>query len=513
MVRPLFPVDETRYVSVAWEMWVRNDFLVPHLNGETYSHKPPLLFWLMQLSWFLFGVNEWTPRIIAPAFALASVYLTASVARLLWPEYQRTAVTAPLMLIGSLFWSIYSTLTMFDALMAFFVLLGVYSVGKLVHSGLNISGIGLLGLAIGGGLLSKGPVILLYLLPVALSAPWWLNRKFRSFRWINWYLSILLAVVIGVLIALAWAIPAGRAGGEAYQNAIFLDQTSGRLVQSFAHRLPWWWYLQTLPLQLLPWIVWRPFWLGIKQLNTLDYGIRFCLSWIVPVFVAFSLISGKRIHYLLPLMPVLALIISRLIECLSNYDWSREHRFYAFLIAVMAIILLFMPVLNGAFYQQEALSRLSPVWGFSLFVIASVLWFYKPKTSLEAVASISITSLSLISIAASGFFSVNADRYDLRETARKIAELKTQNIEIVHQGKYHGQYNFLGRLTDGLPEVSDVWLWAANHPEGYIVVKYKPAQALPGSLFFYRQPFKNRMIAIVSATNMLENEALKDIIP
>ena len=44
VTRGFLPVDETRYVSVAWEMWLRHDFLVPHLNGAVYSHKPPLLF-------------------------------------------------------------------------------------------------------------------------------------------------------------------------------------------------------------------------------------------------------------------------------------------------------------------------------------------------------------------------------------------------------------------------------------------------------------------------------------
>ncbi|VAW80265.1 Polymyxin resistance protein ArnT, undecaprenyl phosphate-alpha-L-Ara4N transferase; Melittin resistance protein PqaB, partial [hydrothermal vent metagenome] len=37
-LRPLLPVDETRYLSVAWEMWWRGDFLVPYLNGEAYHH-------------------------------------------------------------------------------------------------------------------------------------------------------------------------------------------------------------------------------------------------------------------------------------------------------------------------------------------------------------------------------------------------------------------------------------------------------------------------------------------
>lgn len=55
LTRPILPIDETRYIAVAWEMWVRGDYLVPDLNNIAYSHKPPLLFWLMQLSWFLFG--------------------------------------------------------------------------------------------------------------------------------------------------------------------------------------------------------------------------------------------------------------------------------------------------------------------------------------------------------------------------------------------------------------------------------------------------------------------------
>jgi 4-amino-4-deoxy-L-arabinose transferase-like glycosyltransferase len=32
-LRPLLPVDETRYLSVAWEMWLGGNWLVPHLNG------------------------------------------------------------------------------------------------------------------------------------------------------------------------------------------------------------------------------------------------------------------------------------------------------------------------------------------------------------------------------------------------------------------------------------------------------------------------------------------------
>ena len=93
--RPFLPVDETRYLAVAWEMWRDGNFLVPHLNGETYSHKPPLLFWLMNLGWAIFGLNDWWPRLVAPLFGLGSLYLTATLARTLWPGREDIAAAGP----------------------------------------------------------------------------------------------------------------------------------------------------------------------------------------------------------------------------------------------------------------------------------------------------------------------------------------------------------------------------------------------------------------------------------
>src|SRR5262247_2750100 len=58
-IRGPIPIDETRYLSVAWEMWLRGDFALPMLNGVPYTHKPPVLFWLMHLGWSVFGVNAW----------------------------------------------------------------------------------------------------------------------------------------------------------------------------------------------------------------------------------------------------------------------------------------------------------------------------------------------------------------------------------------------------------------------------------------------------------------------
>src|SRR5262245_26876685 len=124
-LRPLLPIDETRYASVAWEMWTRGDFLVPHLNGLPYSDKPPLLFWLFHLGWWAFGVNEWWPRLVPAIFSLANLFLTSMLARRLWPERPAVARAVPFVLLGFLLWSVFTGMLMFDMLVTFCVLLAL----------------------------------------------------------------------------------------------------------------------------------------------------------------------------------------------------------------------------------------------------------------------------------------------------------------------------------------------------------------------------------------------------
>ena len=43
--------DEGRYAGVAWEMLRSRSPMVPLLDGMPYFHKPPLYYWLAQISY------------------------------------------------------------------------------------------------------------------------------------------------------------------------------------------------------------------------------------------------------------------------------------------------------------------------------------------------------------------------------------------------------------------------------------------------------------------------------
>jgi 4-amino-4-deoxy-L-arabinose transferase-like glycosyltransferase len=494
--RSYFPIDETRYATVAWNMWLNGDYLVPYLNGIAYSHKPPLLFWLINLGWKIFGVNDWWPRLIPSLFALASVFITRKIAGRLWPTQMIIKDNASLILVGSGLWVIYSTALMFDMMIAFFTLLGI--LGLLIAlQDKKYSGWLLLSLAIGGGLLAKGPTILLQLLPVALLAFWWSGDKSINIK--NWYLPLLFAVLGGIAIALVWAIPAGISGGGVYQQDIFWGQTTHRMIDSFAHNRPLWWYLVYLPLLFFPWFFWGAFWKGLFKQKILDMGLRLCLAWALPVFVAFSFISGKQVHYLLPLFPALALVIARCID--NNQTNVRNYVLPVSLITIaIGLIFIALPYYANRHTSMAAwLGALPQSLGFFIVVLGLVLYALPKLSNRQIIMQLSVLSIALITVALFVIVRTAGMAYDIRPISTKLKMLESQHIPLAHSGKYPGIYNFIGRLNQSPTIVKgNIEQWFTAHPNGRLIEYYDSMDELGKRPVEYIQPYKGILVVIMT---------------
>lgn len=486
--RPPLPVDETRYLAVAWEMWLRDDFLVPYLNGEPYSHKPPLLFWLMHAGWALFGVNDWTPRLVAPLFGLVSLWLTWRLARDLWPDNAGPARLAPLILVGAVFWALFTTLTMFDMMLALFTLLGMIGLVRLWR-GRFWTGVLIIGLALGGGALAKGPAILLHILPAALLAPLWAPRLIDvssgqvRISWARWYGGVVLALIFGFAIGLAWALPAAKAGGEAYAEAIFWGQSAGRVVKAFAHARPWWWYLAVFPPLILPWLIWPAAWRAVRRTASgllQDGGVRLCLIWAGTAFVVFSIISGKQLHYLLPEFPALALIFALALSRATSDAkdggtgfWRRSDALVpalVFALIAIALILFFVLGLTPSWASTAGAATALPI---AVLLIATGLYYRAPGSTVESrtvrLAAVPVVLVIAIHLAAQP---VLAQAYDLRPFAESLKKLEDAGHRFAFLGKYHGTFTFLGRLeTTVLPFNGSTAAkrWMAENPTGKLI--------------------------------------------
>ena len=502
--RPMTPIDETRYISVAWEMWLRGDFLVPFKNGATYSHKPPLMIWMYQAGWAVFGVNEWWPRLVSPLFAAASVLLTMGLSRRLWPQRYGIGGPAALILVSCSLWTIFSTAAMFDVILAFFTLLGMHGTLKAAE-GSTLRGVALLSLAIGLGVLAKGPVILLHVLPVALLAPWWK----RNLHWLSWFGLVFLAVLLGAAIALMWAVPAGIAGGEAYRKAIFWGQTADRMVESFAHRRPLWWYLPLLPALFFPWLLWPGLWGALRRFLSygMDRGGRFCLAWFLPVLIAFSFISGKQPHYLIPIFPAFALLASR-----AMADDRRVRGLWLPGLTVLASGGgLFALAMGWVKFPYAGLSDPPAIWPGALLMLLAMVAYLMGRRLDKPVAFMAIFGVMVSAFVQLTFLRPMYPAYDVRPMAQAISKLQSSGHVVANYGEYHNQYHFAGRLSQPLPvqdNVDELKAWLNAHPDDYALVYTKDLTRLQGVKVVATQPYLAVQAVLLDAPTALKVVAI-----
>ncbi len=473
--RPLLPPDETRYVTVAWESLQRGDFLVSHLNGETYAHKPPLLFWLINLAWVLCGESDTVARSVAPLAAVFSVFLTWRLGLRLWPQAFERAGMAALIHTSSLLWMYFSPVTMFDALLTVFVqgaLLGV-----LRAAGGDSRGFWQAGLCMGLGILSKGPVLLVFVLPVMLAGS--LNKSVNRSR--HWLFGVFCSVLLAAVTALAWVIPSALSGGRAYADELLFGQTAGRMVNSFAHRQPFWFYAAVLPPGLLPWLLLGSVWRGLRG-SLSDGGVRFAAVWLGAAFVILSAVSGKQPYYILPAIPAAALLLAAAAD-----RGSQQLRGFELLPVFGGTVLLgAVPLVVNAMkvFSGTGLQGLVN-WRESLVLMATApgLLLFRRCRTVVVVTAVAVSAVLFQVILVNALTDTLWNGFDLRPMAEFV---RNSNRPVGWFGGYHGQLNYLGGLQfvaelRGEPDVSE---WLSEQPGGILIVRLaRPESEVEASLY------------------------------
>lgn len=498
-LRPLFPVDETRYLSVAWEMWVRHDLLLPWLNGEPYSHKPPLLFWLIHLAWSVAGVEAWPARSIAPLLSLSALLLVRRLGAALWPEGgPDVGVGAAWLTFASLFWLLFLPLVQFDLLVVNAALLAW--LGLVAAPARPLPGWSLTGLAVGLGVLAKGPVILVFVLPPLLLGPLWLEPG--GVRLPRWYAGGLFAVAFGAAIALGWAIPAAEAGGAAYRAAIFWGQSAGRVVDAFAHRAPWWSYVWMLPVLMLPWLGWPRLWRAAPPAPVgARRGDRFLWCVLVPAVAIFSAISGKQVKYALPLLPLLALWVARRIT-VAPAPVALSDRLFLAATPLAAAVLI--PVLPRFSQHADWLAGVQPYWAAPLLVLALALGVRRIGDVRGALRALALGSALTVVILNLALAPAARTAFDLKPFSLRVAELQARGVPVAYLGHYQGQFHFLGGLRAPLTELADATAagaWVAGHRDGYLV-DYRRADAEPAPADLPSSPWRGGRLVLWPAARL-----------
>lgn len=453
-LRPGIPLDETRYLEVAREMDWNGPWLCT-LNGEPYSHKPPLLLWLGRMLGALGPGLELGLRAIPALASAITVYATARLGRRHGAPlagWAQAAFLAPLLYAHALY---------FDSLLALAVVVAVsaWSAGRTR----------LAWLAASAALLTKGPAALLSLAPLLWAADpeparGGLHRARRAAA---------CALLACVPLA-AWALAAGWLGGPEFQRELWWKQTAERVAGQSSHEQGPWFFLAILAAGLLPATL-----VFLRRIEAPQRGSLLArLPWAIaaPV-VVFSLFPGKQPHYVLPLFPMLALLVAWRLERVPSalvrvptallglacaggvaFAWTRRvellERYGSYASELVA---------SRAFAVLAAAAVLA---GLTAFVLA-LRPKSGPRTQLGA-ALLAVAGLVLpVEFALGALLLPRGIEAELaREPETRLATLRAQQA---------GLYNWLTgrRRIDDLRDVDELILWSRRHPGGLVVFEDK----------------------------------------
>jgi 4-amino-4-deoxy-L-arabinose transferase-like glycosyltransferase/membrane-associated phospholipid phosphatase len=325
----LWDRDEPRFARAGVEMLRSGDWTVPTFNVDFRLHKPAGIYWLMAPAVWLFGQVEWAVRLPAVLAALATSAMTWCLARR--ADGDRAARWAAIVLLANplmLFCGSAATtdsvllLCMSTAIALFaWRLLDADADGPpgATARPLIPGGHGALlatlaaGIAIGAAQLVKGPLGLAVPALAVVTARCVLRRPFGARFW----LAALAAAALGVVLFLAWAIPANHETNGQYLAEALNKHLGERLQHPMeSHGGAWWWswtyYFPVLLVGFCPWVLllpaivrslWSPAALMGPRLRAL------VVAWALPTFLLMTLIPTKLPHYVLPILPALAIAV------------------------------------------------------------------------------------------------------------------------------------------------------------------------------------------------------------
>ena len=314
----LWDRDEPRFARAAAEMLGSGDWLVITFNGELRAVKPPLVYWLMAGGLETFGFHELSVRLWSGlGVALASVFVYGSAKRMLGV---RGAPWAMVIFGTSLMPLWLATAATADGVTVAWLAMAQWLFIEMIYRGWRWWHMVLMALALGLTALGKGPMAVLPVISIALSAA--LLRRMDpapTKLGVKFWAAGVAATLAGGALFLAWAIPANLAtDGALAQEGLFnrgfiarmfkpMQGHGGEGIVGYLLTLPI--YLPYLVFDTFPWCLLLPGAFAALVRGRLAGPRERALlwAWTLPTFVIFSLVATKLPHYMLGLMPMLAI--------------------------------------------------------------------------------------------------------------------------------------------------------------------------------------------------------------
>ena len=378
--------DEARFAQATKQMLETREFVDIRFQNEVRYKKPVGIYWLQAAAVTAgeaLGVPQarttiWLYRIPSLAGAILAVLLTywaalAFVAR-------RPALVAALMMASSVLLGVEARLAKTDAVLLFTSVAAMGAMARIYlacqrspDAEVGWTQQAILWTALAGGVLVKGPLILMFIaltavtLSIADRSARWL-RALRPFAGFIWLIVLVLPWFVAIVV---------KSGDSFFVEALGHDMLDKVASGQETHGAPPGFYFV---------LFWVTFWPGsvlaglaapMVWKSRREPGARFLLAWFIPSWVVFEVVMTKLPHYVLPLYPAIGILIAGILEPggLSKVRWIERGTIGWFLfptaiaITVMVAFIMFGRDLGLIAWPFAAAAVISGLFAWWLYEV------------------------------------------------------------------------------------------------------------------------------------------------
>jgi 4-amino-4-deoxy-L-arabinose transferase-like glycosyltransferase len=316
------------HAQISRNMIQSGDWVIPHLDGVAYMEKAPLPYWLIAVSYQIFGVHDWVARIPTALSAILLCWITARYGR--WAFNHRAGFYAGLVLATCIGLFLFTRILIPDVTLTLTVCVCFWALqralnedGEEPHPRLWAA---LLPASMAVGVLLKGLIAVVFPVGGALLYLAFTRQLFSRKTW--WSLRPVTGILIFLLIAAPWHVLATlrmppffnfsmHSGPGEYHGFFWFYFINEHLLRFLGLRYPRdyntvpraaFWLLNLA--WLFPWSAYLPAAAKLSY-KPADRGGRtrllaLCWAGFLLLFFAFS---TTQEYYSMPLYPALALLL------------------------------------------------------------------------------------------------------------------------------------------------------------------------------------------------------------
>jgi 4-amino-4-deoxy-L-arabinose transferase-like glycosyltransferase len=489
-----FEPDEGRNAEVAREILLVKDWVTPHYDFIPRLDKPVFFYWLIALSYKVFGVSEWSARLPSAIFALGTLVLVYLFSRKFLGVWE--ALWSTLILLSSVEFFILSRIVIFEMALTFFITLGLVSFYWAQHPRTEAErttaylvmygAVGAATLIKGAiGFVLPGMVILSYLL---VTRKWFLLR----------HMALPLGSALFLVIAVPWYVLA-EIKNPGYLRYFLLEEHLLRFSTGYFHRSgAWYYFIPVLVVGFFPWIALFPTIAQRSWQRPRDSDNAFLILWALVPFLFFSFSASKLPHYILPIFPALAILAAKVTAVTADPHAKRRWLLWLPALALLVVLIIYMVSLlypyglpqNGREILQTVFPNVPVTFALGLLVLVMLHWIIISKrlwSSQEWHYLLTATSFALVFLMVGPLVVMVSHLRSSKELAEKSAHVIPFGTQVAIYDAY------LASLPFYLHTNQPIWVISARAKHkimGSAYVAEKRPEPVPGYrkvLFTYEE--------------------------